>query len=378
MAETHVRDVAENRPNVTERRTTQDATDTQEMQSESSGSRTPKKIIVVSVVALVLLAAGIWGFYHILQARHYVSTDDAFIDAHIIQISPQVAARVRAVLVNDNEEVEAGRLLVDLDPRDFEIKLAEAKAAEQSAQARLEQALAQQPIVAATTRQAEADMEAAAARAQNASNDLKRSQELASKKVISEREAENASALARSSNAAVEAAREGARAARAQSDTVQAQVKSSRAGVENSRVGIEQAALQLSYTKITAPAGARVTRKNVEPGSYVQIGDPLLALVRHDVWVVANFKETQLTHIRPGQPVEIKVDTFPSRVFHGHVDSIQAGTGARFSALPPENATGNYVKVVQRLPVKIVFDEPLDAMLPLAPGMSVVPRVKLK
>jgi membrane fusion protein (multidrug efflux system) len=148
--------------------------------------------------------------------------------------------------------------------------------------------------------------------------------------------------------------------------------------VEQARAAVEQAALELSYTRIYAPESGRVTRKVAEEGAYVQVGQALMVIVPSQVWVVANFKETQLTSMRPGQPVEITVDAYPDKVFIAHVDSIQAGTGARFSLLPPENATGNYVKVVQRIPVKIVFDEPPDPNHLLGPGMSAVPVVKIK
>jgi membrane fusion protein (multidrug efflux system) len=141
---------------------------------------------------------------------------------------------------------------------------------------------------------------------------------------------------------------------------------------------VRQAELDLSYTKLYAPAAGRITRKSVEPGNYVQVGQTLFSIVPQPVWVVANFKETQLTHIRPGQPVDIRVDAYPDTAFRGRVDSIQAGSGAAFSLLPPENATGNYVKVVQRVPVKILLDGPPDPAHVLGPGMSVVPTVQVK
>ena len=148
--------------------------------------------------------------------------------------------------------------------------------------------------------------------------------------------------------------------------------------MEQTRAAVEQAELNLSYTKIYAPEDGTVTKKAVEEGTFVQVGQALMAIVPDEVWVIANFKETQLDAIRPGQPVDIKVDAYPSKTFKGHVDSIQTGTGARFSMMPPENATGNYVKVVQRVPVKIVFDEQPDPQHPIGPGMSVEPEVRVK
>ncbi len=153
---------------------------------------------------------------------------------------------------------------------------------------------------------------------------------------------------------------------------------STRAASEEAAAQLDQAKLNLGYTKITAPVSGRITRKNVEPGDYVETGQTLFSIAPHEIWVVANFKETQLAHMRPGQPVTIRIDAFPGRVFHGHVDSLQSGTGARFSLLPAENATGNYVKVVQRLPVKILFDEPPEVQALFAPGLSVVPEVEVR
>jgi membrane fusion protein (multidrug efflux system) len=157
----------------------------------------------------------------------------------------------------------------------------------------------------------------------------------------------------------------------------QAQAETAGATIEQLRTAVEQAELELSYTKIYAPESGRVTRKAIEEGTLVQPGQPLMAVVSGDIWVTANFKETQLNEIRPGQSVEITVDAYPGHVFKAHIESIQAGTGSRFSMIPPENATGNYVKVVQRVPVKIVFDEPLDQQRMLAPGMSVTPEVRV-
>jgi membrane fusion protein (multidrug efflux system) len=155
--------------------------------------------------------------------------------------------------------------------------------------------------------------------------------------------------------------------------------EASRADVEKARAEVEQATLNLSYTKIHAPTDGHVTKKNVEPGVFVQEGQSLMAIVPSNVWVTANFKETQLTHMRPGQPAKVSVDTYPDVIFHGHVDSIQRGSASRFSLLPPENATGNFVKVVQRIPVKIVFDRPEElAKQLLVPGMSVVPEVHIR
>jgi len=175
----------------------------------------------------------------------------------------------------------------------------------------------------------------------------------------------------------VEAARANVEAVRAGVLAAQSQVGSAQAAVHVAQAAVDDATLQLSYTRITAAESGRITRKTVEPGNYVTAGQTLFSIVQHNVWVTANFKENQLDRMKVGQPVRVHVDAFPVRDFKAHVDSFQLGSGSRFSILPAENATGNYVKVVQRLPVKIVFDEPLDVLFRLAPGMSVEPRVDI-
>jgi membrane fusion protein, multidrug efflux system len=268
-------------------------------------------------VVLAVAGAAYW-----LHARGVVSTDDAFIEARVIQISPKVGGQVIELNVTDNQRVRAGEVLLRIDPRDY----------------------------AAAVEQARAQVRAAEVEAERARTDAQRVRELFARGLVARQELDHAIAAERTAFANLEAARQ----------------------------RLNQATLQLSYTTITAPEAGRVTRRAVEEGMFVEPGQQLMAIVTDDLWVVANFKETQLAHIRPGQPVDIRVDAYPGHRFRGHVDSIQAGTGARFSLLPPENATGNYVKVVQRVPVKIVFDEPPDPNFPLGPGMSVVPRVHVR
>jgi membrane fusion protein (multidrug efflux system) len=329
------------------------------------------------VLAIVILGAAIAGVRYWQHARQYESTDDAFIQGHIIPISPKVSAQVTRVLIDDNQEVKQGDVLVELDPRDFEVALAQAQTNEAAARGRLQQAQAQLIAAKAQVAQAQAQVAVAEANAINAQADLQRYQSVTAN-AVSRQQVDSAIAAARTAKANVEAAREQVAAAQAQVGVAKAQVATNEAQVQQAQAQVEQAQLNLSYTQIYAPEDGRVTQKTVEPGAYVQPGQSLFALVSHTVWVVANFKETQLTAMRPGQPGEIEVDTYPHHPFKGHVDSFQMGTGAAFSLLPPENATGNYVKVVQRVPVKIVFDEPLDPKYLLAPGMSVVPEVKVR
>jgi membrane fusion protein (multidrug efflux system) len=333
--------------------------------------------LLMAMLAMLLLGGAIAGVRYWQHAQQYESTDDAFIQGHITQISPKVSAQVTRVLVDDNLEVKQGDLLIELDPRDFEVALEQAQTNEAAAHGRLQQAQAQLAVSKANVAQAQAQVVVAQANAVNAQADLQRYQSVTSN-AVSRQQVDSAIAAARTAKATVDAAREQVSANQAQVAVATSQVTTDEAEVQQAQAQVRQAQLNLSYTKIYAPADGRVTQKTVEPGNYVQTGQALFALVPHDVWVVANFKETQLTYMRPGQPVEIEVDAYPNHAFKGHVESLQMGTGAAFSLLPPENATGNYVKVVQRVPVKIVFDEPPESVHLLAPGMSVMPEVKVR
>jgi len=266
---------------------------------------------------------------------------------------------------------------VEIDPRDYEASLSQARADLAAAQSQLNQSQAQVKVSEAKVTQAQAAVTAAEAENQRATDDLKRYESVASR-AISKSAFDLAQAQARAAAANLDSARSQTNAAEADVELAGAGVETAKAAVQQAEAKLQQAELNLSYTKIIAPLDARVTARTVQLGHYIQPGQALLALVPKDVWVVANFKETQLTYMHAGQPVELSVDAYPKRKFKGKVDSLQAGTGARFSLLPPENAVGNYIKVVQRVPVKIIFNEPLPTNLDIAPGMSVVPTVKVK
>ena len=281
-----------------------------------------KKRLWLALGGVAALAALLAAIPTLHSAFTHESTDDAFIDGHIITIAPKVAGQVTAVHVEDNQIVKAGDPLVEIDPRDYQAKVDEQRG----------------------------KLGAAEAEARRAVADVARYEQIYKNDEIS----------------------------RQQLDTARAAASGAVATVAKERGALEQEELNLSYTKITAPESGRVTRKSVEAGSYVPVGQALLSVVPTNVWVTANFKETQLTHMRPGQKVTIKVDAYPDHLLEGRVESIQSGTGARFSLLPPENATGNYVKVVQRVPVKIVFVKESDIQSLLAPGMSVVPSVSIQ
>jgi membrane fusion protein, multidrug efflux system len=428
-----------------------------------------RRPLVIALLALGGAAAIAGAVAYYLFSLSYESTDDAFVDGHIVGISPRVAGHVARVDVSDNQWVNRGDLIAELDPRDFEARLAaaeaalnaaragsksrsyladvteitstagvdEASAAVAGAKAAVEtaraavataksqeaQAQAQRAAMEASLKQAEADLTADQAKHERAVALLKRIQALVPQHAASEDSLDAAvaaesvagadvaavrqrikaqEAAVKHAAAAVTAAESGVRQAesgvagqlallaKAQAEQTatksapkqvaqsRSQADAAEADVSRAQAEVNQARLNLSYTKIYAPISGHVTRKSVEQGAYVQVGQPMLALVDPDVWVVANFKETQLGKMRAGQPVTVTVDTHPGVKLRAHVESLQRGSGARFSLLPPENATGNYVKVVQRVPVKIVFEDPRQVQqYGLGPGMSVVPTVKI-
>ena len=415
-----------------------------------------RRLIALAVIGIVVLAAGAYGVQLWRHWDRHVSTDDAFVEAHVSPVSARVRGTVVQVLVRDNAEVRAGEPLVRLDPRDLEVKVEQARAALASARSRLQTAAAGVPMTDETTRSQVAMADAAAARAalgidsaqrvgderqsrlrarraavqgaqadvtareadhERAGLDRGRLRELLERGLIARQEFDHAESTFKSSAAALEAARQRldfARAevaqaeaevagqevilaqARRQREEADASVRHARsrrgevpirrgeaataeAEMAEARAALREAELNLEYATITAPVAGRVTRRTVEVGQTVQPGQPLLAVVDvSNVWVIANYKETQLTHVRPGQRVSISVDTHPGLMLRGRVDSVQSGTGSRFSLLPAENASGNFVKVVQRIPVKLVLEPGQNGHALLVPGMSVIPVIELR
>ncbi len=418
----------------------------------------------------ILLVAAVVGLIYWLYARQYETTDDAFIDGDVTQISPKVSAYVAKVYVKSNQQVHKGDLLVELDAKDYQAKLEQAQAQLRAAQAQKNQSQAQIALTRVTTGASQTTAQSSVNAAKNnveqqrAAADAKQSQIRQAQSAVKTAQANLAQTRALGpqieanlnlaqkeynrrlklynsgdiSKESLDQATNALQAARAQLDAAEKQIIAAqsrvneaqsnvavaqnnyeqslaqveltksqigesigqlqdanaapeRIAVNESQIGtadatitqaeaaIKQAELELSYTKIYAPEDGTVTRKNIEEGQLVQPGAALMAISQSDeVWVVANFKETQLELMRVGQPVDIEVDAYPNETFHGKIESFQLGTGSRFSLLPSENATGNYVKVVQRIPVKIVFDEQPDKVHLLAPGMSVEPAVKVR
>jgi membrane fusion protein (multidrug efflux system) len=323
---------------------------------------------------LALLGGAV--LYLWLAGRGVESTDDAFIDGHVSQVAAQIGGRVVAIAVQDNEVVRAGQELVRIDGSDEQARLEQALAGQAQAAAQLEQARATLAVRRADLGQADATVRVTEADLVQARQDLARYRAI-NPRAITRQVLDNATATSRAAEARLEANRQAAAGMHAQLAVAAAQVRAAEAAVQTAESNVALARLQLSYTHVVAPAPGRVTRRTVELGNYINPGQALLAIVQPDLWVTANFKETQLERIRPGQHARIRIDAFPGEPLDGHVDSLQAGTGSVFAALPSENATGNFVKVVQRLPVKIVFDGDAAARLPLAPGMSVVPRIEV-
>ena len=342
-----------------------------------------RRLLGFGAIALGVAAALGYGGYLWRYRQAHVSTDDAYITGHIAPVSARVAGPVVAVLVDDNQDVKAGAVLVRLDPRDYEVALAQARAAVETARGDLGNASATVPLTSETTesglRQAEAALGVAQHGNQVAEHDLEeRRSALASKQAAVRSQA----AAAAQAGQRVREARAAAASARSQLRQVtlkEADVDASRGRLAQAQANLEQAQLNLTYTTIRAPLDGRVTKKTVEVGQVVQPGQALLSIVDLDnLWVVANYKETELTDVRRGQRATVTVDTYPGVVFRARVDSVQAGSGAVFSLLPPENATGNFIKVVQRVPVKLVFEAGENSRHLLVPGMSVVPTIALR
>lgn len=286
------------------------------MQTPAFLKNVPKKYLIIGVVLFTVLCA--FGYY---QLTSFETTDDAFVDGHIAPVSAQVEGRVTEVLIKDNQMVKSGEVLARIDDKDYVYKRDMADADEMAAQAELEEA----------------------------QKDEGRYLQLLSRQEVSKQEFDHTSL----------------------------RVKNAQAQFMRAKAKLDFAQLDLEHTQIVAPIDGKVSARSVEQGQYVQVGQPLLSIVSSDVWISANFKETQLKRMKPGNPVDIQVDAYPGVKFTGKVDSLQAGTGGVFSLLPAQNASGNYIKVVQRVPVKITIDN-LNPDYPLWPGLSVSPKVDLR
>lgn len=319
-----------------------------------------------------------YGHDYWTNGRYLESTDDAYVKADSTVIAPKVSGYIATVLVGDNEKVRAGQLLAKIDDRDFRAALDQSRADVAAAEASLRNIDAQldlqQPVIAQST----ADVAAADANLKFAQEERARYDDLMKSGSGTIQRAQQTDAALRASSAQLQHAKSGLVAAQRKVDVLTTQRAQAAAQLDRARAVAQQAALNLSYTEITAPVDGTVGARSLRVGQYVQAGTQLMAVVPLDaVYVLANFKETQLTHVRPGQPVELHVDSFRNKTLRGHVDSLSPASGLEFALLPPDNATGNFTKIVQRVPVKIVLDDHSLTGL-LRPGMSAVPTVDTK
>ncbi|HUN96904.1 MAG TPA: HlyD family secretion protein [Bradyrhizobium sp.] len=327
------------------------------------------------MTGLVIAAIGAIAVWWVTVSG-YISTDDAFIDARPVAVSSQVNAAIVDVQVTDNELVAAGTVLVRLDNRDFKAQVDHAQAQVDQDKANISHVEAQLSAQDARINQAEKQASESQAALTFARQQDQRYQHLAKTGSVTVEQAQQYTSNLLQAQAALAAAQANTVANKQQLPVLQAEQKQAEAQLEQGQASLEQAQINLSRTVITAPVAGRVARLTAAKGQYAAVGQPLMMFVARKVWVTANFKETELHYVQPGAPVNIEIDAYPGRTFKGHVNSIQPGSGTAFSLLPSENATGNYVKIVQRVPVKIVFNKPPDVLL--GPGMSVVPMVKVR
>ena len=320
---------------------------------ETKGRRVKKRHIAAGAVILAVLGAG----YFIHDALMYQSTDDAYVETTTVQVAPRVSGQITEVYITDNQKVKEGDLVAKIDAADYEVALAKKEA-------KYEKTLLDQKNAQATFKASQTNIDVA-------QKDLERYKNLYAEGAVSKQTLDMAQAKYDSALANLTQAEQSLL-----SDTGK---KVADADLREIKADMDKAKLDLSYTNIYAPQNGTVANRRVEKGMYVNVGTPLFVIVPEEVWVVANFKENQLRDMKPGQEVDIKIDTYPNKVFKGKIDSIQRASGAKSSLFPPENAVGSFVKIVQRIPVKIVFTEEIDPNeYNIVPGMSVVPKVRVK
>ena len=330
----------------------QEQQNTEEVKTEKT--KGVKRKIAFTVAAIAIAAAGVW-IYHELQ---YQSTDDAYVETTTVNVAPRVSGQIEEVYITDNQFVKEGDLIAVIDDADYKVKL--------------EQADSSYEKIKLDQQYAKASHAAAESNIALAKKDLDRYRNLYEQGAVSKQTFDNAQVNYDNAQAGLTQAQQALFSDKNGKTVADANLRTAKAARD-------KAALDLSYTKIYAPQSGTVSSRRVEKGMYVTAGSPLFTLVPENVWIVANFKENQLTHMKPGQTVDIKIDTYPNKVFKGRIDSIQRSSGAKSSLFPPENAVGSFVKIVQRIPVKIVFTEDYDkSEYNIVPGMSVVPKVKIK
>ncbi len=360
----------------------EDEPDKKDRDQEETARRSSPWVKIIGGIIVVLAIAG--GVYYYLSSAGTESTDDAYTDGRSLTISPKIAGYVIQLLVDDNQRVKAGDVLARIDPRDYlaardqaRANLDIAKAQRNSAKLGAEVAEKNFP---ARLLQAQGQLQQARGQLFQAQTEYKR-QHAVTREATTQQNVDQSTAqleLAEGQVASAEAQVQQAEPVQQNIGQSNQQVSQLDAQVAQAQAQLDQAELNLSYTTITAPQDGWITKRNIEVGNYLQVGASIFSIVTPQVWITANFKESQLNQMRPGQKVAITIDAYPSLKLQGHVDSIQLGSGSRFTAFPPENATGNFVKIVQRVPVKLLIDSGMDPAVPLPLGLSVVPTVSLK
>jgi membrane fusion protein (multidrug efflux system) len=335
-----------------------------------------RKMLLTGAALLALTGAAWYGYDYWTVGQYLVSTDDAYVQADNTTIAPKVSGYLHDVLVGDNERVKAGQVLARIDDRDFKVALDQAKADVAAARAAITSKQAQLDVQQAVINAARATVDVAEATATFAAQENKRYTDLASTGYGSVQNAQQAQSRIASAQAAIQRDTANLVSAEKQVELLKAEIVQVEAALARAQALQNQAELNLSYTTITSPIDGVVGNRTLRVGQYVQAGTQLMSLVPADgAYVVANYKETQLTDVREGQPVELEVDTYPGKKVHGHVDSIAPASGQEFALLPPDNATGNFTKIVQRIPVKIALDGGNNPQIALRPGMSVIPTI---
>jgi membrane fusion protein (multidrug efflux system) len=374
------------RINGVETETDQDVEQREQPAADGGGapaSRRNRRKLILPIVAVLALAAIMWGGRKWLYGRTHASTDDAQVDGHIIPVLARVDGYISGVSVSDNDPVKSSQLLVQIDDAQYKVRLAQAEAdlaaAQAGASGRGAPGQAQAQVATATGQRSALDAQIAAARANDAQarSDLARIQELAATQIVSQQQLDAARTAAASAAANLSAAERQAAAGGASVANAVAGVRVAEARLAGAKAARDGAALELSYTRITTPVNGTVSRKLVDIGQFVQSGQTLTSVVADTgIWITANYKETQLSKMRVGQPAEIDIDAYPGCPVLGEVKSLSPATGAKFALLPADNATGNFTKVVQRVPVRIRITRGCGANRPLRPGMSVNAHVR--
>lgn len=345
---------------------------------ETTNKKKPNKVLIVILAAIILIGGG-YGFKEYLYLSKHEDTDDAQIDADISPVVARVGGYVDTIMFEENQHVKQGQLLVKLDERDYRIKLEQALAAQHGASAGIGVTQAQVSTTRANASTARSNAEAAKVKLWQAEEDFKRYANLVQDGSITQQQFDQAKAQRDAARAAYQAAQDQYRAAQEQIKTTQSQLAVNNIGVDQRQADVDFAKLQLSYTHIEAPAGGIVSKKSIQKGQLVQPGQTLFSIVNdNSLYVTANFKETQLENLHEGQHVDIRVDAFPEEKIEGEIYNFSPATGAKFSLLPPDNATGNFVKVVQRVPVKIKLKASEEVLKKLRAGMSVYVSVLTK